>query len=201
MKMLDGLRSVARALGGHLHVPMDVLRAAIPDSDRFAVRVEAAPPGLRLQGNATPSGTALSFSALVVVEGIDYDGDHRRLHLRLRDVTLSTDDDATGPLATAIRDSEARTEDGGDLIARVFGPPAYVTEAVADRIVIDLLAIPRIAEHPHLRALLAVGTSLVGFTAIEVADDALEIELAALPAGAGAAVRSAFHGIVAGKTP
>lgn len=200
MKARDGLRIAARALTGHMRIPLDLLRAAIPDSDKFSVDIQPQPPGVWVSGSTTALGAPLRFSGLVLVEGIDYDGDHRRLHLRLRNVSLETDADASGPLAATIRDGSIDTARPGDLIGNMPRLPAFVTEAAGERIVIDLLAIPRLAEHPHVRALLAVGSSLVGFTAIEVLDDVLEIKLSALPAGAGAAVRSALRNALTGDS-
>ena len=131
------------------------------------------------------------------VEGIDYDGEKRRLHLRLRRVALATHEDAVGPLAAMIRDRRVDTARPADLIGSLMGSfpglPAFVSEAAGERVVIDLLAIPQLAGHPYVRALLAPGSNLVGFTAIEAVDDPLEIKLSALPQGAAAAVRSALR--------
>jgi hypothetical protein len=73
-------------------------------------------------------------------------------------------------------------------------PPAIV-EADGDRIVIDLMKVPAVADNARLRAALAIVTPVINVRAVETDRDHLYVALRASPRGlprAIAALRARF---------
>jgi hypothetical protein len=66
-------------------------------------------------------------------------------------------------------------------------PPAIV-EAEGDRIVLDLMQVPKIAANKALRKALSVITPVLGVGAIETDADHLYVKLKATPAGLAEAI-------------
>jgi len=126
---------------------------------------------------------------------VEYDGDARLLHVRLRDVTLETNANAPGPLAASIREGRIDTSRPADLIGNMLGLPAFVADAAGDRVTIDLMALPGL-DDDRFRAWVAVGTGVLGVTAIDVVEDAVQIRLSPFPAGIRAVLRGALRRVV-----
>ena len=71
----------------------------------------------------------------------------------------------------------------GNLLKFVPKKPPAVVEAEGDRVVVDLLKVPKLAKNPVLRRLLGVLSPVVGIRAIETDRDHLYVKLRASPAG------------------
>jgi hypothetical protein len=187
----QSLRLVMHALGGRISIPLSALRDRLAGlSDNMALRIEAAGTGLRVQGEARALGAPIVFAARVDAEGIVVQGDQRTVRIRLSEVGLSTDDDAPGPLADAIRNGMIDTQNPATLIGNMLPLPEMIIEAEGRDIVIDLLKLPALARDEMLRAAVAAATSYLSVTGIEVADDAIELRLGILPGGPKEAVLS-----------
>jgi hypothetical protein len=180
----QSLRLVMHALGGRISIPLSTVRDRLADlSEKVALRVEAAEPGLRVQGEAHALGAPIEFAARLDAEGIVVQADQRTVRIRLSEVELSTDDDAPGPLADAIRNGMIDTQNPATLIGNMLPLPEMIIEAEGRDIVIDLLKLPALTRDEMLRAAVAVATSYLSVTGIEVAGDAIELRLGILPGG------------------
>ena len=100
----------------------------------------------------------------------------------MRDVKLKVLDDSETPIATLVR-SGVLVLSKPDSLKFIPKRPKAIVDAHDDRIVIDLLTIPLLAENKRLRRALQVVTPLVGIRAIETEGDHLYIALRATPAG------------------
>jgi hypothetical protein len=119
----------------------------------------------------------------VDAEGIHVDGQARTVTIRLTNVELSTDDDAPGPLAEAIRNGMIDTNNPATLISNMMPLPPMITRAEGQEVVIDLMKVPRIEKDEPLRAVLAAATSYVCIAGIDFEADAIVLRLGLLPGG------------------
>jgi hypothetical protein len=180
----QALRVVAQALGGRILIQVSMLRRHLTGiSEKVTLDVDSASPGLRVRGQAHALGAPIFFSARVDAEGIRIRSEARTVRIQLSEVELSTDDDAPGPLAEAIRNRQIDTANPATLIGNMTSLPDMIVEAKGSDVVIDLMKVPAVQRNETLRALLAVATSYVCVTGIEVVDDALELRLGILPGG------------------
>ncbi|HSN83979.1 MAG TPA: hypothetical protein VLS88_15465 [Polyangiales bacterium] len=178
------LRFVVDALRGRLSVSLALIRGRLAlFSDKVALEVEAVSPGLRVRGEALALGAPIAFSARIDVDGVHVDGPRRTVRIRLSEVELSTPPDAPGPLADAVRKGMIDTDNPATLIGNMMPSPDFIVEARGRDIVVDLMRIPAIARDPRLRSALALASSYLGVTGIFVADDAIVLQLGALPGG------------------
>ena len=120
----------------------------------------------------------LDVCAVALVEG-----EARTVTIRLSEVALSTDDDAPGPLADAIRNGMIDTKNPATLMSNMMPLPPMITRAEGQEIVIDLMKVPQIANDETLRNAIAVGTSYLCITGIDFNHDAIVLRLGLLPAG------------------
>ena len=180
----QAFRLVTQALGGR--IPLSTLRDRLAGlSEKVAIHVSpAASPGLRVRGQAHALGASISFSARIEADGMDVAGEQRTVRIHVSEVVLSTDDEAPGPLAEAIRNRAIDTENPATLIGNMMSLPDMIVEAEGQDVVIDLMKVPAIHRDEYLHAAFAVATSYLGVTGIRVVNDAIEPRLGLLPAGA-----------------
>ncbi|MFZ1863848.1 MAG: hypothetical protein WAU39_06460 [Polyangiales bacterium] len=185
----QALRAVARVLGGRISIRLSMVRSRLAGiSEKVALDIDAASPGLRVRGEAHTLGAPIFFAARVDAEGVQVRGEARTVRIHLSEVELWTDDDAPGPLADAIRNGLIDTANPATLIGNMVPLPDMVVDATGRDVVIDLLKIPAIQRDERLRSALAAATSYLCVTGIEVVDDALELRLGILPGGPKEAV-------------
>ena len=79
----------------------------------------------------------------------------------------------------------------GNLAAFMPKRPAALVDAKDDRVVLDLMKIPAIADNPKVKQALAVATPVVGVRAIKTRDDHLDVHLKADLSGLSAAIAAA----------
>jgi len=97
------LRFAIDALRGRLRIPLSLIRERLAQlSDKVALQIEPASPGLRVRGDARALGAPIGFAARIDVDGVHVDGPRRTIRIRLSEVELSTPPDAPGPLADAM---------------------------------------------------------------------------------------------------
>ncbi len=180
----QALRFATRALAGRISIPLSTIRSRLgPMFEKVSLKIEAVSPGLRLQGEAQALGAPIHFAARIDAEGVRVAGEQRTVRVRLSEVTLSTTDEAPGPLADAIRNGMIDTKHPATLIGNMVSLPDMVVAAEGQDVVIDLLKAPAI-EHDEIRkAALAAATSYLGVTGIRASDDAIELQLGLLPGG------------------
>jgi hypothetical protein len=191
IKPKQALRSIAQAIGGRFSIPLSLIRSRLaPLSEKVALEIEPASPGLRIQGEAHALGAPIAFAAHIDIDGVHVQGDRRTVRIRLSEVELSTSDDAPGPLADAIRDGMIDTDNPATLIGNMISLPDVIVEAKGQDIVLDLMRVPAIQRDDMLRAAIAAATSYLCVKGIRVSDDAIELQLGLLPAGPKEAVLS-----------
>lgn len=175
---------VMHALSGRVPVPLSVVRGRLAGlSEKVALDIEDASPGLRVRGATRALGAPIRFGARLVADGVFVRGEQRIVRIQLSDVVLSTDDDAPGPLADAIRTGMIDTTNPGTLIGNMVSLPDMVIEAADQHVAFDLMKAPVMQRDERLRAALSAASSYLGVTGIDVADDALVLRLGLLPGG------------------
>jgi len=194
----QALRFATRALGGRISIPLSSIRSRLgPMFEKVSLRIEAASPGLRLEGRAQALGAPIHFAARIDAEGVRVEGEERTVRIRLSEVTLSTPDDAPGPLADAIRSGMIDTKNPATLIGNTVSLPDMVVAAEGQDLVIDLMKAPAIERDEILKAALAAATSYLGVTGIRASDDAIEFQLGLLPGGVKEAALSTARAALA----
>ncbi len=180
----QALTFVTRAAGGRIAIPLSSIRSRLdPMFEKVSLKIEAATPGLRVEGEAKALGAPIFFRARIDAEGVRVEGLRRTVRVRLSEVMLSTTDDAPGPLADAIRAGMIDTKHPATLIGNMVSLPDMIVAAEGQYLVIDLLKAPAIERDEILKAALAAATSYLGVTGIRVCDDAIELQLGLLPGG------------------
>ena len=147
-------------------VPIDALRwlAANAPTGKRAPRdlvLEARPPALHVAATVDLMGNPLRVGAAFRVDELHLDGKEIRVSLRLANVTMTALGAADGPLATLLKSGALDLTRPGNLASFLPKRPAALVEAKDDRIVIDLLKVPRVAELPFIRRLLGVVTPVL----------------------------------------
>jgi len=180
-----------QALGGRISIPLSTIRSRLAQtSEKVALQIEPVSPGLRIRGEAQALGAPIAFTARIDADGVRVKGDSRLVRVHLSEVELSTEDDAPGPLADAIRTGKIDTGNPATLVGNMISVPEMIVEASGQDIVIDLMKVPAIQNDERLRAAFAAATSYLCVTGIRISDDAIELQLGLLPGGPKEAARS-----------
>lgn len=193
------LRAVKNAAALRVGLPLDALRwLAAQAGGRRApknVKLEAVPPGIRASAEVELAGTGVRASATVFVEKVSITDEEARFELRLADVKLDLlDPAAETPVATLLKSGALDLSKPGNLAAFMPKRPAMLVEAVDDRIVLDLMKHPKLA-NGKAGKLLGLITPVVTVRAIETDPEHLDVQLGAFPEGVAealAAIRAAL---------
>src|SRR4051812_36458497 len=172
---MDAIRYLARELGGGKKAPKDVVIAAAPPGIRVALTVEA-------------MGTPLRAAFTVFVEELNVTTAEIRIGLRIEALTLEVLGDANSPIAGLIKSGALDLSKPGNLANILPKRPAALVDAKDDRVVLDLMKIPSIADNPKVKQALAVATPVVGVRAIKTKDDHLDVHFKADLGGLSAAI-------------
>lgn len=180
----QALRALMQAFGGRISIPLSLIRSRLGQlSEKVALEIEPASPGLRIRGEAHALGAPINFAARIDADGIHVEGERRTVRVRLSEVELSTSEDAPGPLADAIRGGMIDTDNPATLIGNMLSLPDVIVDAKGQDVVLDLMRIPAVQRDEMLGAAVAAATSYLCVTGIRVADEAIELQLGLLPAG------------------
>jgi hypothetical protein len=147
------------------------------------IEIGASPPALRLAATVDAMGTDVRASAAIRIDEISITPDSIRVGIRLNDVKLALVGDSDAPIATLIKSGALDLSKPGNLVRHIPKRPAMIVEAGGDRIVLDLIKIPKLAQNPNVRKVLSVITPILGIRAIETDRDHLYVALRASPAG------------------
>jgi hypothetical protein len=180
----QALRLIMQTLGGRISIPLSLIRGRLAQmAQKVALDIESVSPGLRVSGATQALGAPIAFAARIDADGVYVKGDSRVVRIRLSEVELSTDEDAPGPLADAIRTGMIDTDNPATLIGNMISLPEMIVEAAGQDVVIDLTKLPAIQNDEMLRAAFAAATSYVCVTGIRISDDAIDLQLGLLPGG------------------
>ena len=147
------------------------------------IEIGSSPPALRLAATVDANGTTLRASAAIRVDEISITAESIRVGVRLNDVKLALIGESDAPIATLIKSGALDLSKPGNLIRHIPKRPPMIVEAGGDRVVIDLLKIPKLATNGRIRRILSVITPILGIRAIETDRDHLYVALRASPAG------------------
>lgn len=176
---LDALRYLARELAGGKKAPKDIV-------------LDPAPPGLRAQMTVDAMGTPIRATLVATVEEIYITTEEIKFVVRISDLALKVlDDAATSPVAALIKSGALDLSKPGNLVNFIPKRPALLVDAKDDRITLDLMKLPKLAENPKLKKILAVAVPVVGLRAIRTRDDHLDLHFRATLAGVPEAVAAA----------
>ena len=181
------VRAAVNATGLRFGVPIATLRwfagqltgAKAPKD----VEISSAPPALRLSAVVDAMGTPVRASAAIKIDEVTLTEDSLRVGVRLREVKLALVGDSESPVATLIKSGALDLSKPGNLVKFIPKRPPAVVEADGDRVVVDLMKVPKLASDPRIRRALGVLSPVLGIRAIETDRDHLYVKLRATPAG------------------
>jgi hypothetical protein len=181
------VRAAVNAATLRFGVPIAALRfMAAQATGRKApkdIEIGASPPALRLAATVDAMGTAVRASASIRIDEISITSDSIRIGIRLNDVKLALVGESDAPIATLIKSGALDLSKPGNLIRHIPKRPAMIVEAGGDRVVLDLIKIPKLAQNERVRKILSIVTPVLGIRAIETDRDHLYVALRASPAG------------------
>ena len=177
---LAALRYLVKELGGGKKAPKDV-------------QISAAPPAIRFSAIVDAMGTEVKASAAIRIEDVQLSPDAMRITVRLRDVKLELVGESDSPVATLIKSGALDLSKPGNLVKFIPKRPPAIVEAEGDRIVLDLMKVPKLAKNPRVRRALEVITPIVGIGAIETDRDHLYVRLKTQRTGVMASVTALLN--------
>jgi hypothetical protein len=147
------------------------------------VEIGTSPPALRLSATVDAMGTPVRASAAIRIDEVTLGATSLRIGVRLNDVKLALVGESEAPIATLIKSGALDLSKPGNLIKFVPKKPAMIVEAEGDRVVVDLMLIPKLAQNGRLRRILSVVAPVLGVRAIETDREHLYVSLRATPSG------------------
>ncbi|MDB4943872.1 MAG: hypothetical protein JWP97_3406 [Labilithrix sp.] len=153
------------------------------------VEITSAAPALRFSAVVDAMGTPVRASAAIKIDEVSISPDSIRVTIRLREVNLALAGPSNDtPVATLIQSGALDLSKPGNLVKFIPKKPAAIVEADGDRIVIDLMKVPKLAADARIQKILGILSPVLGIRAIETDRDHLWIKLRATPAGLPAAI-------------
>lgn len=190
------VRAVKGVFGLRMGVPLDALRYLV---EQFVVGkkapkdvvIEAVPPGLRAGMTVNAMGTILRVRLSLFVEELDITPEKILVTARISDMSLDVLEGGDTPVAGLIKSGALDLSKPGNLVAYMPKRPDVLVDAKDDRVVLDLMKVPKIANNPKARRALSVLTPVLNVAAIRTRDDHLDVHLKATPSRIGEAVSAA----------
>jgi hypothetical protein len=193
------LKAAVNAAGLRFGVPLAALRfltaqAKLPRKAPKDIEIGSSPPALRLSLSVDAMGTALRASFAIKIDEIDLSPQAMRVGIRLSDVSLKLLGESESPVATLIKSGALDLSKPGNLVKFLPKRPPAIVEAENDRIVLDLMRVPAIANNLGLRRILEIVTPMLNVRAIETDRDHIYVALKASPRGLPQAI-AALRGV------
>jgi hypothetical protein len=154
------------------------------------VEISSVPPALKLSAVVDAMGTAVRASASIKIDEVTISTDSVRIGVRLRDVKLTLVGDSDSPVATLIKSGALDLSKPGNLVKFVPKKPPAIVEAEGDRVVVDLMKVPKLANDKRVKRFISILAPVVGIRAIETDRDHLYVKLRTTPAGLPEAARA-----------
>jgi len=126
--------------------------------------------------------------AAIRFEELDLGAEQLRIVLRLSDVKMEALGASDSPVAALLKSGALDLSKPGNLANFLPKRPAALVEAKDDKLVLDLMKVPKIAENGRLRRILGVVTPVLHLKELRVEDDHIVLSWRPRPAGLGAAV-------------
>lgn len=180
------VRVVRSAAGLRVGIPLDALRYLVRE---FAtgkkaptdVVIEAVPPGLRIAASFRVMGSSLRARLSLFIESVEIAPGKALVGARIADMDLEALDGGESPVVGLIKSGALDLSKPGNLLAFLPNRPVMIVEAKDDRVVIDLLKIPKVASNPKVQRALSVVTPVLTVASVTTRDDHLDVQLRASP--------------------
>lgn len=156
---LDAVRWAAENLGGS-GAPQDVI-------------IGSKPPAITMAATIDLMGTKVRAGAAVRIEEIRLSPEEFRVSVRLADVSLDALEKSDSPVYTLLMSGALDLSKPGNLAKFMPQRPAALVEAADDRVVLDLMKVPKIASDRRFRRLFNVLTPVLPIHDIRAEDDHL----------------------------
>lgn len=174
--------TVARhAAGFRAVVPLDALRWFVANSppNKKApqdVVIGEKPPAITFGATLDLMGTKVRANAAIRIDELRLSPEELRVSVRLSDVKLEViGDGGQSPVAALLKSGALDLSKPGNLANFMPKRPPALVEAKDDRLVLDLMKVPKIAENPRVRAALSVITPVLVIRDISVQDDHIQV--------------------------
>lgn len=175
------LGALKNAASLRIGIPLDAVRWFIGQLKSKKVPkdldVAAVPPGLRVVGTLRLMGNEVRVSSLIFVDKVQFDEGQLRAELRLTEVVLRSLGNADSPIATLLKSGALDLSKPGNLLSYLPKKPAIVVDSKDDRITLDLMKHPAIANNAKVRRGLRLLVPLVTISAVETYSDHLSFKL------------------------
>lgn len=181
------VRAARRVIGLELPIPLSAVRWI---ANRMGgskapkdLEIRPSPPGLRFSATLELMRTPVRASAVVYIEDVHLDDEEMRIELRLSDVALDLAGESETPVATLLKSGALDLSKPGNFVKVMPRRPAVIVEARDDRVVLDLMNVPRLGKSDRVRQILGVVTPALGVRSIRTNEDDLVVALRASPLG------------------
>ena len=180
-------RVLRNAIGMRFGVPLAAFRwlagqVADPESVED-VEIGAVPPGIRAAATFDLMKTRVRAGAVLYIDRIHLTGDEMRLELRLEDVSLIPVDTHKSQISALLVTRSLDLSRPGDLVQHLPDMPDVIVDAHGNRVVLDLMRVPKLAEDPLVRHALGLMTALMTLDGIETEGEHLDLHFKPLPSG------------------
>ncbi len=184
------VRAARGLVGRRLSVPLAGLRwlaehATPRNIFPFGLRIDVAPPFIRLGAELNAMGTPIKASFSFGIERVAIAADSVQVSVRLADIDLALAGHSVSPLAVLIKSGVLDLSRPGDLVHHLPARPQLIVDACEDRIVFDLLKIPGVSRNPTARITASLLSSLIHIESITADDHHLHVVLASPEDGGG----------------
>jgi hypothetical protein len=180
-------RVVRNAIGMRFGVPLASFRwlaSQLADGDKVEdVEVGAVPPGIRMAATIDLMKTRVRAGAVLYVDRIRLTGDEMRIELRLEEVSLIPIDTHKSQISALLITRSLDLSRPGDLVQHLPDMPDMIVDAHGNRVVLDLMRVPKLASDPLVRHALGLMTALMTLDGIETEGDHLDLKFKPLPEG------------------
>ena len=180
-------RLIRNAIGMRFGVPLAAFRwlaGQLADPEKVDdVEVGAVPPGLRMAATFDLMHTRVRAGAVLYIDRIHLTGEEMRVELRLEDVSMIPVDTHKSQISALLVTRSLDLSRPGDLVQHLPDMPDMIVDAHGNRVVIDLMRVPKLSEDPLVRHALGLMTSLMTLDGIETEGDHLDLHFKPLPSG------------------
>lgn len=192
------VRAARNAVGLRFGVPVAALRyftsqikgRKLPKD----IELSTSPPDLRFAATIDVMGTPLRATTSVKVDDVTIRADAVRIGIRLSNMKLDLLQDSDSPVATLIKSGALDLSKPANLVSFAPKRPEALVEAEGDRIVLDLMKVPKLAASSAFRKALTVIAPLVGVRNVEADADHVYVALRATPRGLLQAINAIRNG-------
>lgn len=155
------------------------------------VQIEAIPPGLRVSGNVVLEDTPLFAGADLYVERVQLGPELMQLVLRVENVRMKAHGERKTHLSALINSGALDLSNVGNFIAHLPDIPDFLQASRDNRVIVDFMQVPALADNQRVREALGLLTAIVTVDGIETDDQHLDVHLRPLPDGVSPALSAA----------